>query len=319
MALFLTESDVKQILTMPMALEGVEAAHRALSRGEALDTPRERTRTPKTVLHILQGALLTEGVLGYKAYTSNREGVRFLVYLFSIEHGHLDAVLEADYLGMTRTGAAGGVAANLLANADASVVGLFGSGWQAEGQLRALAAVRKLREVKVFARKQDKLVEFCKRMAEELSLDVRPAASAEETVKGSHIVVTITTAAAPLFDGNWLEPGTHINAAGSNALIRQEIDETAVKRASVIAVDSRATALKEAGDLFPLLEKGRMTTNQWTELGDLLIGTKPGRTSREAITLFESQGMAIQDLAVAARIVAKAREMKLGSELPLAR
>jgi len=133
MALFLREADVESLLTMPLALELVERVHREYSTGQAIDVPRERTRLPKAALHILQGAVPSAGVFGYKAYTSSREGVRFLVYAFDAERGTLDAVVEANRLGMMRTGAAGGVAAKWLARADAKVAGVFGSGWQAQG------------------------------------------------------------------------------------------------------------------------------------------------------------------------------------------
>jgi ornithine cyclodeaminase len=259
------------------------------------------------------------GVFGYKAYTSSREGVRFLVYAFNAERGNLEAVVEANRLGMMRTGAAGGVAAKWLAREDAKVVGLFGAGWQAEGQLEALAAVRKLQRVKVFSRTAEKLAKFCEKMRARLSLDVVPAASPEDAVKGSDIVVTITTSATPVFDGEWLAAGTHVNAAGSNSLLRQEIDETAVRRAQPVVVDSRPTALKEAGDLLPALEKGRLHAGALTELGEVIAGTRAGRTSSEQITLFESQGMAIQDLVIAAHLMRLAREKGAGVELDLAR
>lgn len=316
MALFLSEDDVKQVLTMPMALEAVESAHRDLSLGLAQDTPRARSRLPQTVLHILQGALPAQGVLGYKAYTSNRSGNRFLVHLFDAGSGVLQAVIEADFLGMIRTGATSGVAAKWLARPDAKVAGVFGSGWQAEGHVQAICAALPLERVKVFGRKPDKLAGFCARMAEKTGIDVVPAASAEDTVRGSDLVGTVTTAATPLFEADWLEAGTHINGAGSNALIRQEVSEAAVRRCGLVCVDSVPTALAEAGDLLPLLEKGRLHQRQLVELGDVIIRRREGRTSPEEITLFESQGMAIQDLAVAVRVLAAARERGLGQALP---
>ena len=317
MALFLTENDVKQVLTATMALEAVESAHRDLALGQAQDTPRARARLPQTVLHILQGALPAQGVLGYKAYTSNRSGNRFLVHLFDAATGSLLAVIEADYMGMIRTGAASGVAARWLARPDAKVAGVFGAGWQAEGHVRAICAALPLERVKIFSRKADKLAAFCRRMSEVTGVLVVPAASAEDAVRGSDLIGTITTAAQPLFDADWLEPGTHINAAGSNALIRQELSEATLKRAALVAVDAVPTALAEAGDLLPLLEKGRLHSRQLVELGDIIIGQRAGRTSTEQITVFESQGMAIQDLAVGLRVLAAARECGLGVELPL--
>ena len=316
MSLFLNETTVRQLLTMPLAIAAVEDAHRDLSRGNAVDIPRQRTRLPQTTLHILQGALPGADAIGYKAYTSNRSGVRFLVHVFSAATGMLRVVLEADFLGMMRTGAASGVATRWLARPDASVLGVFGSGWQAEGHIEAVAAVRSLTRVKVFSRNAERLAAFCARMSERLQIEVAAAASPEETVRGSDIVSTITTSATPLFAADWLSPGTHINAAGSNSLIRREIGEDVLRRCQPIVVDSVDTALKEAGDLLPLFEKGRANERQLVELGEVIVGRHAGRSSADQITLFESQGMAIQDIALAVRIEALARENGLGVELP---
>ena len=317
MALFLSENDVKKLLTVEMAMAAVESAHRDLALGQAVDTPRARSRLPQTALHILQGALPAQGVLGYKAYTSNRSGNRFLVHLFDAASGRLRAVIESDYLGMIRTGAASGLGAKWLARPESKVAGVFGAGWQAEGHIRAICAALPLERIKVFSRKSERLQAFCQRMSAVTGVAVVPAASPEEAVRGSDLLGTVTTAALPLFDADWLEPGTHINAAGSNALIRQELSESTVKRCDLIAVDAVATALAESGDLFPLLEKGRLQARQLIELGDVMIGRQTGRTSVEQITLFESQGLAIQDLAVALRVCAAAEAAGLGQDIPL--
>jgi alanine dehydrogenase len=294
----------------------VEEAHCELALAKAIDIPRQRTRLPQTALHILQGALPGRDAIGYKAYTSNRSGVRFLVHVFSAASGSLRVVLEADLLGMMRTGAASGVATRCLSRPDSKILGIFGSGWQAEGHIEAIAAVRPLSRVKVFARNAERLAAFCSKMSERLKIEVIPAASPEETVRGSDIVSTVTTAATPLFDAAWLSPGTHINGTGSNSVIRREIGEDVLKLCRPIVVDSVETALKEAGDLLPLLEKGRLSERQMVELGDVLIGRHPGRTSPDQITVFESQGMAIQDISLAVRLEILARERGLGVELP---
>ena len=316
MALFLNEEVVRQLLTMPLTIEAVEESHKELSLARAIDIPRQRTRLPQTALHILQGALPGRDAIGYKAYTSNRSGIRFLVHVFSAASGALRVVVEADYLGMMRTGAASGVATRWLARPDAEVLGVFGAGWQAEGNIEAIAAVRKLRKVKVFARNAERLAGFCAKMSDRLQIDVVPGASPEDTVRGSDIISTITTASTPLFDAEWLSPGTHINAAGSNSLIRREVGEDVLKVSRPIVVDSVETALKEAGDLLPVMEKGRLNERQLVELGDVILGRHPGRSKPEDITLFESQGMAIQDISVAVRLETLARENGLGVELP---
>jgi ornithine cyclodeaminase len=312
-ALFLSEEDVRQLLTMEIALDAVEAAHAAHGRGRAIDIPRQRTRLPAAALHILQGGLPDEGIFGYKAYTTSREGARFMVHLFDAATGSLLAMIEADTLGMMRTGAAGGIAAKYLARPDAATVGIFGAGWQARSQVEALCRVRPVTRVKVCSRDEAKRRRFCDEMTQRLDVEFRPMAGAEETVRGSDIVVTITTSATPLFDGAWVEHGCHINAAGSNALIRREIDETTVRCADLICVDSRPTALAESGDLLPLLEKGRLHERQLVELGEVVAGVRRGRTAAGEITLFESQGMAIQDLAVARRVLELAQQRGLGS------
>lgn len=317
MAIFLSENDVKKLLTVTMALEGVESAHRDLANGLAQDTPRARTRLPQTVLHMLQGALPAQGVIGYKAYTTNRSGNRFLVHLFDAASGELQAIIEADYLGMVRTGAASGVAAKYLARPGSEVAGVFGSGWQAEGHIRAICAALPLKQVKVCGRQPEKLASFCARLHELTGVEMLPTASPEDTVRGSDLIGTVTTATQPLFNADWLAPGMHINAAGSNALIRQELSEAAIRRCDLVCVDAVPTALAEAGDLLPLLEKGRLHARQLVELGDVIIGRRPGRQNAAEITLFESQGMAIQDLAVGVRLLAAAREHGVGTRLPM--
>jgi ornithine cyclodeaminase len=317
MAVFLSENDVKQVCTVALAMEGVESAHRDLSLGLAIDTPRARSRLPQTVLHMLQGALPAQGVIGYKAYTTSRSGNRFLVHLFDATTGQLKAIIESDYLGMIRTGAVSGLAAKLLARPSAKIAGVFGSGWQAEGHVRAICAALPLEQVKVFSRKPERLQNFCSRMRDLTGVAVVPAESPEATVRESDLIGTVTTAVTPLFNADWLIPGVHINAAGSNALIRQELSEAVVRRCGLITVDSVPTALAEAGDLLPLLEKGRLHSRQLVELGDIITGRHPGRTSKDEITLFESQGMAIQDLAVAVRVLAAAEAAGLGQEIPL--
>jgi ornithine cyclodeaminase len=284
--------------------------------GLAVNIPRERTRIQKGALHILQGAVESCGVFGYKAYTSTREGIRFLVYLYNSQRGNLEAVIESDYLGMMRTGAAGGAAARWLSRKNSKTVGMFGAGWQAHGQIEALCCVRDIQIARVFGRNAEKLEAFCKSQSEKLGIEVIPCPSARETVAGADIIVTITTASRPLFSHEWVEKGVHINAAGSNALIRAELDEKTLQKADILAVDARDVAQRECGDLLPLVEKGRIHWKRISELGEIIAGKAPGRTHDEQVTIFESQGMAIQDLIVGARVLQAAREKGLGTDLP---
>lgn len=316
MAIFLTEEDVQQVLSMPMAITAVEEVLREVSLGSAVNIPRQRTRVPKGALHILQGAVESQHVMGYKAYTSTREGNRFLLYLYDSSHGSLEAVIEANYLGMMRTGAASGVASKWLSRKNSATVGLFGSGWQATGQLEALCCVRPISRVKVMARNAERLKEFCRCSSDRLGISIEPYQNAEEVVRNSDIVTTVTTAVEPLVLFPWVEEGTHLNAVGSNALIRREIDEKTIRSCSLVAVDARDVAANECGDLLPLIEKGRLNWRQVLELGDIIAGQTSGRTSDEQITLFESQGMAVQDLMLGKQVLAAAQAKGLGKELP---
>lgn len=316
MALYLNEAEVGSVLSMAEVLPAVEAVMAALARGEVVDHPRQRVRLSGSITHMLQGGVPYLNLSGFKAYTSSGGRARFWVHLFDASNGDPVAVLEADRLGMMRTGAAGGVAVKWLSRPDARVAGVFGAGWQAEGQILALCEVRDISLIKVFARNRERLEAFCARMSETCGRPVVPAQSAQDAVSGVDIVVTVTTASRPLFEAEWLLPGTHINAAGSNSLARQELSETVLRRVGLICVDSRDTALREAGDLLPLLEKGRTRPGSWVELGEVIAGMRGGRGDASQITLFESQGLAIQDIAVAAMVVDKARRLSLGRELP---
>jgi ornithine cyclodeaminase/alanine dehydrogenase-like protein (mu-crystallin family) len=317
-ALFLRESEVTELLTMDMALEAVEETFRQQGLGQAPNHPRTRFVLRGGVFHLMPGALPEQGVFGFKAYTAYPgKGVRFKVTLYDGATGDILSIMEADRLGQVRTGAASGVATRYMARQDASVVGIFGTGWQARTQLEAVCKVRPVRLVKAYGRDPERRRRFAGEMEELLRVTVQPAETPEETVRGSDIVITITSAREPVFDGTWLEPGAHVNAAGSNYLIKREIDDTAVRRSAVIAVDDLAQAKLECGDLLYPIERGLVRWSQVHELGDIVAGFVPGRRSDEEITLFESQGIAIEDVAVARRVYELARARGMGQEIPI--
>jgi len=315
---YLTEDEVRGLLTMPDAIEHVRRAFMARARGQAFDVPRVRTRQPGGHLHILQAAAPELNVIGYKAYYLQPDKSRTsLLHLIDLEEGKLIAMLGADWLGQIRTGAATAVAVEALAREDARILGLFGSGRHAVTQLEAVCAARKLTEVKVFGRDKERVNRFCAMMRDRTGVEVRPARSREETVKGSDIIVTITRSQEPLFDGDWLEPGQCIAAVGSNALDRREIDTKTVKRADLIVVDSKEVAARESGDLLPAYENGLFYWENIADLGEVLAGIRPGRSSDSQITLFESHGMALQDLYTGMHVLSLARKNGVGKDLPI--
>jgi ornithine cyclodeaminase/alanine dehydrogenase-like protein (mu-crystallin family) len=318
MVRYLSEADIRAVLTMPIAIDRVERAFIDRAHGKAFDIPRRRTRQPGGHLHILQGAAPEINTIGFKAYYLRPDRSRtFLVHLINHAEGNLEAMLEGDWMGQMRTGAATGVAARYLAREDASVVGLFGSGRHAVTQLEAVCAVRRITEVKVFGRNVERLHSFCDEMSKKVNTVVRPATSREEAVRGSDIIVIMTRSDEPLFDGAWLEPGQFISATGANALNRREVDLTTVKRADVIAVDSVEVAMGECGDLLAGVETGIIYWENIPTLGDIIIGRRPGRTSAQQITLYESHGMGLQDLYTGRRVLELASARGLGIDLPI--
>ena len=313
--LYITEDDVKRVLTMSDAMSLVERGLVDRARRQAVDVPRERTRIAQGALNILQGAAPLAGVVGYKAYYATPRGSHSHVYLYDAESGEPLAIVEASHFNVVRTGAASGVATRHLARGNAAVVGQIGAGRIGAGQLAAVCAVRPVRGARVYARTRDKLVGFCRTMSETLAIDVVPADSAEAAVRGADIVNVITPSATPVLFGAWLDPGQHVNAAGSNALTRRELDMAAVRRCELIVVDSRETARKECGDILPLVEAGLAHWDALPELGEIAAGLRPGRTSDGQVTLYESHGMAIQDLYVAAKVLELARAQGLGRKV----
>jgi ornithine cyclodeaminase len=300
-----------------MAVELVEEALRARAAGRAVDVPRVRTRTPQGTLHVLQAASQDLNRIGFKAYYSSASGTRFHVHLYDLTKGPHEAMVEANYLGIMRTGAASGVATRYLGREDASVVAAIGAGRQAVGQLEAICAVCKIQEVRVWSRKAETSRKFIDELAPRLKVAMKPYESAAEAVRGAHIINVMTKASEPVLRGEWLEPGQHINAAGSNSLIRREIDLASVERCDYITVDSRGTARNECGDLLPAVEKGLVDWDTLTEIGEVIIGHAPRRRSANQITLYESHGMGIQDLYVAHKLVALSRERGIGIDLPI--
>jgi len=318
-ALLLTEADVTQLLRMEDAIAAVEDAFAAQGRGTAMNRPRNRMQVAGVTLHVMSAALPTAGVIGLKAYATGGGGARFVVLAWSTTTGVLEAVIEADRLGQVRTGAASGVATKHMARPDACTVGCIGTGWQAESQIEAVCAVRPVARVLVFGRDARRRQTFAERMALRLRVPVEPAASAEAAVGESEIIITMTTSREPVLFGRWLRPGTHINAAGVNWAQKRELDDEAVMRAATIIVDDRAQAVIECGDLIPLVEQGTLSWDRVHELGEVVTGRVPGRASPEEITLFASQGLAIEDMATAALLLERARASGVGQEIPIGR
>lgn len=317
MVQFLTENDVAELLTMKDAIACVDEAFCLLASKKAMNKPRQRVRVDKLMLHVLPAGSSAIGYVGLKAYTTGPTGARFYFIMFDATSGEMVAMMEADRLGQIRTGAASGVATRYMATESASRIGVYGTGWQARSQLEAIVQVRPIESVRAYGRDQARRETFCGEMSEVLSISVEPCESPEMVPIDTDIVVTVTSSKEPVLKGEWLRPGQHVNAAGSNNLRRLEIDAEAVTRASFIAADSVEQAKLECGDLAAVVEAGGITWDDVHELADVVAGGTAARTSDDDITLFESQGLAIQDLAVAKHVYESSKERGLGKTLDI--
>ncbi len=310
--LVLTEEDVRQVLTMEMALEGVEEGLRKLALDEAQNVPRSRVQTDHAMLHVLSASAKSLGVMGAKLYVTSRKGAQFHVALYDGKAGTMVALIQADYLGQVRTGAASGVATEYMARPDASEVGLFGSGKQARTQLLAVCRVRKITRVQVYSPNEENRRRFAAEMSALCRTEVEPVPRPEMAAEDKDIIITATSSREPVLNGNWVAEGTHLNVVGSNFLGKAEVDALTVRCCNSIVVDSKDQARLEAGDFTQALEEGSIHWAHVHELGQIIVGRFTGRAHPEDITLFKSLGIAIEDVAVAARVYAKAKEAGLG-------
>jgi len=313
--LLLTEAEVRQLLTMDMALAAVEEVLRQHAQGTAQNIPRARCQTDQAMLHVMAGAAPQFGYLGYKVYGTSRQGANFHVGLFDGATGALVALIQADSLGQIRTGAASGVATQCLARPDAKEVGIFGSGKQARTQLLAVCRVRKIRRVLVYSPDEIRRRRFAEEMTALCQCEVVPAPLPELAGQDKDIVITATSSRTPVLRGEWLSDGTHLNVIGSNFLAKAEVDVTTVRRCDALVVDSLEQARLEAGDFVAALEEGSIHWSDVRELGAVLLGRQTGRAHADDVTMFKSVGLALEDVAVAARVYAKAKETGLGSTI----
>jgi ornithine cyclodeaminase/alanine dehydrogenase-like protein (mu-crystallin family) len=318
MALLLREADVKQLLTMDEALAVVEDAFASVASGDAVNVPRVRGTLPEATLNVLAAVSRKVDAAVVKCYPVVRKdvtvGSSLTVLVYRISTGALDAIVEASILGQIRTGAASGVAAKYMARPDSRVMTLFGAGFQAQSQVEALARVLpRLERINLVSRSPERARTFCDELMAAVDVDVAIADNVQEAIAAADVVTTATGSSRPLFDGAWLQPGVHVNAVGSNYAEKRELDAVAIRRASRIVVDDIAVAKIESGDLMGV----DLDWSSIRPLSDVVSGRAPGRASRDEITLFESQGLGLEDLAVACHVVRRARESGRGIEIPI--
>ncbi|GGH88615.1 ornithine cyclodeaminase/alanine dehydrogenase-like protein (mu-crystallin family) [Pullulanibacillus pueri] len=316
MALYLSENDVTTLLSMEEAIKAVEYGLKEFANKRAQNQPRNRVVVGSTTLNVMSSSMTEQKILGVKNYTTTPKGPNAYFLLFS-EEGELLCLMEADELGRIRTGATTALATKWLSKADANTVTLIGTGFQAETQLKAICEVRNIEQIKVWSRRQESIQSFCKQLQSEVQAELLPVSDIEKAVQGSDIITTVTSATEPVLKGEWISEGAHINAVGNNRINEREIDSRAVKVADVIITDSIEQSKNESGDLVLAVAEGVEVWNRIKNLSDLLIGSVKGRESEDQVTLFKSNGLAIEDISVAYYVYKKAMNSGVGKEMKI--
>jgi len=322
----LTQADVHELLPMQECVEVMQEALVTLARGDAVLPLRSMVRLPdgSGLLGLMPAYLGAPRVMGLKvvsvmpgnhgtAYDSHQGAV----LLFEVEHGAPIAMIDGSCITAIRTAAVSAVATRVLARADAGDLAILGSGVQAMTHLEAMAVVRPLRRVRAWSRNSEHARAFASRAEARLGLAVEVAASGREAVEGADLVCTATSSRRPVLEGAWLAPGVHVNAVGACARDARELDTAAVAGARFY-VDRRESALHEAGDLLIAREEGAVGDSHIAaELGEVLIGRAAGRRDPGERTVFESLGLAVEDLAAAHHVWRKAEASNRGVQIEL--
>ena len=309
MPLFLNEEQVRSLLEPVDAVDAVEGCFARMASDAVDIAARRRLRLEEGRLADMAASDVELGYAGAKVYAGFAEGASFVVVLFAVDRPELVAVLEADWLGRLRTGAASGVAAKHLARDGATTLGVIGCGDQAETQVACIrAALPSIDRVVAYCRTERKLQEFCKRVGAEAGESHREAAAQD-------IVVTITTSRDPVLRGEWLHAGTLVCAAGANNGSSRELDNVVLERASFVCCDWLQQARVESADLIEPVQTGVLDWLEVHELHEVVSGELPGRQSADDIVVFKSNGIAAWDVAAAAAAYDRALERGVGTEL----
>jgi ornithine cyclodeaminase/alanine dehydrogenase-like protein (mu-crystallin family) len=309
MPLYLTESDVSELLTPADAVEVLDGCFRRLAAGQIANAPRRRLPLGDGALADMAASDLEVGLAGGKLYASTPEGAAFVVCIFEADGPRLVAVIEADHLGRLRTGAASGVAARYLAHDGARTLGVLGCGRQAETQVACLrAALPELEQVFAYCRTAERLSAFCELVGATPGESHREAGSQD-------VVVTVTTSRDPVLRGEWLPPGALVAAVGANQPTRRELDNAVLERASFVCCDSLEQARIESGDLIEPVAAGVLDWLEVHELQEVVAGEVHGRQSASDIVVFKSNGLAAWDLALGEELLRRARSEGAGREV----
>ena len=324
--LLLSESQVQSLIDIDELISTLEKAHIQYSSGNAVMPVRLVVPLPRIQGRItsMPGFLNEDKSLGMKVVTYFQENPRQnlpailgTIMLFSAETGKMIAVMDGSYITAIRTACASAMATKPLANAATPVMGILGAGVQARAHIQALTRVRRIQRIKIYSPSGTSAAAIKKDMEDATRIAIDVARTAEDAVRDSDLLVAGSTAKEPIIKGQWLKNGAHINAVGSHRPDDREIDGATVARAKVV-VDSREAIMAECGDILLAIKEKSISGNHiHGEIGEVLAGAKPGRISRNEITLYKSVGIAIQDVATANLVYHKALERGVGTKVEI--
>lgn len=309
MTLLITAKDVQSVLTYPLSLKTVEAAFKAFGHGKAYQPPKSYLTFKYGDLRSMPAYINAPGmnIAGIKSVTVHPDNhkkfglptVMATILLTDPSNGFNVAILDGTYITNMRTGASGGVATKYLSRKNSKVMALIGAGAQAYTQLHHIMLTRKLEEVRVHARSEKTMIKFCKEMSKEYpKVTFLPEPDGKKACRGADIITTTTPARKPIIKKSWIDPGTHINGIGADAAGKQEL-ETALTKSCKIVIDEWQQA-SHSGEINVPITKGKLKKKDiHAELGEIIAGKKKGRASDNEITLFDSTGLAIQDVSTA--------------------
>jgi alanine dehydrogenase len=322
--LILSEKEVQALAAVEELIPVLERAHIQYSTGKAVMPVRLVVPLPQIDGRItsMPGYLNEDKALGMKVVTffpnnlkQNLPQILATVMLFSAETGKMIAAMDGNYITAIRTACISAMATKALANSESHVLGVLGAGVQARAHIRALTQIRKIAEVRVYDIFEANARQLQQALEKENGIKINVVRSAREAVVGADLLVTVTTAKEPIVKKEWLKPGMHINAVGSHRPDLREIDGATLARAKVV-VDSREAIMAECGDILLAIQEKAITADSLhAEIGEVLAGKKPGRSSADEITLYKAVGIAIQDVATAHLVYRKALEQHVGTHI----
>lgn len=325
MVLFLGASDIEKLISMNETINVVEKSFRELGEGTAEMTERGVIGIPDASgwLGIMTAYLRGMNALGTKAVTvftrndaSGKSTTQGTMLLLDPLSGDLLSIMDATFITAMRTGATTGIATKYLARTDSKIIGIFGAGIQAKTQLMAVSAVREIERVAVYTPTNSRAPRFVEEMSGLLNIQVERVRDLRDAVN-SDIIITATTSPTPLFDGELIYPGTHVNCIGAHTKDTRELDSVGIKRGKLI-VDLKSSAMKEAGEIIMPIESGELTPDHISaELSDIISGKSTGRENKDEITIFKSTGLSIEDVATAKLVYDKAIKEGIGTEVTL--